>query len=169
MQADAFNGYDGIYLESQGRIIEVACSAHARRKYHETRQLDPPRMETALAWIGKLYAIEKDLRERRKTQWRELPFEEQAAHVAAERQSRSLPLLEGFHAWLETESPKVLPKSDVRGAMDYTLNNWAALCRYTESGWLDIVLQHHFHGTTFGCFASQVLRCDVVACLLRAR
>ena len=84
-------------------------------------------METALAWIGKLYAIEKDLRERRKTEWRELPFEEQAAHIAAERQSRSLPLLEGFHAWLETEAPKVLPKSDVRGAMDYTLNNWPAL------------------------------------------
>ena len=138
MQADAFNGYDGIYLESRGRIIEVACWAHARRKYHESRQIDPPRMETALAWIGKLYAIEKDLRERRKTEWRELPFEEQAAHIAAERQSRSLPLLEGFHTWLETEAPKVLPKSDVRGAMDYTLNNWAALCRYTESGWLDI-------------------------------
>ena len=138
LQADAFNGYDGIYLESQGRIIEVACWAHARRKYHESRQLDPPRMETALAWIGKLYAIEKDLRERRKTEWRELPFEEQAAHVASERQSRSSPLLEGFHTWLETEAPKVLPKSDVRGAMDYTLNNWAALCRYTESGWLDI-------------------------------
>ena len=29
VQADAFNGYDGIYLESDGRIIEVACSAHA--------------------------------------------------------------------------------------------------------------------------------------------
>ena len=33
LQADAFSGYDGIYLESQGRIIEVACWAHARRKY----------------------------------------------------------------------------------------------------------------------------------------
>ena len=95
-------------------------------------------MKTALAWIGKLYAIEKDLRERRKAEWRELPFEEQAAYVAAERQSRSLPLLEGFHTWLETEAPKVLPKSDIRGAMEYTLSNWAALCRYTESGWLDI-------------------------------
>ncbi len=29
LQADAFNGYDGIYLESQGRIIEVGCWAHA--------------------------------------------------------------------------------------------------------------------------------------------
>lgn len=138
LQADAFNGYDGIYLESQGRILEVGCWAHARRKFHEHRRLDPPRMETALAWIGKLYAIEKDLREQRQTEWRELPFEEQAARVVAERQSRSRPLLEGFHAWLKTESPKVLPKSDVRGAMDYTLSNWAALCRYTESGWLDI-------------------------------
>jgi hypothetical protein len=46
-------------------------------------------------------------------------------------------LLDDFRAWLESESPKVLPKSDARGAMDYTLNNWTALCRYTESGWLD--------------------------------
>ncbi len=47
MQADAFNGYDGIYLESQGRIIEVACWTHARRKFHESRRLDGLRMETA--------------------------------------------------------------------------------------------------------------------------
>ena len=64
LQADAFSGYDGIYLESQGRIIEVACWAHARRKFHESRRLDAARMETALAWIGKLYAVEKNLRER---------------------------------------------------------------------------------------------------------
>ena len=95
-------------------------------------------METALAWIGKLYAIEKDLASGGRPSGKELPFEEQAANIAAERQSRSLPLLEGLHTWLETEAPKVLPKSDVQGAMDYTLNNWAALCRYTESGWLDI-------------------------------
>ena len=32
----------------------------------------------------------------------------------------------------------MLPKSDVRGAMEYTLKNWAALSVYTEDGWLDI-------------------------------
>jgi hypothetical protein len=31
-----------------------------------------------------------------------------------------------------------------------------------------IVLQHHFFGSTFGCLASHVLRCDSVACLLRS-
>jgi len=33
LQADAFSGYDGIYAGSGGQIIEVACWAHARRKF----------------------------------------------------------------------------------------------------------------------------------------
>ena len=138
LQADAFNGYDGIYLESQGRIVEVGCWAHARRKFHECRRLEPARMETALAWIGKLYAVEKDLRERCQGAWQDLSLEDRASQIAAERQQRSRPLLEGFHAWLQTEAPKVLPKSAARGAMDYTLSNWAALSVYPNDGWLDI-------------------------------
>jgi transposase len=138
LQADAFNGYDGIYLESQGRIIEVGCWAHARRKFHESRCLDLPRMETALAWIGKLYAVEKELKARCAGEWKPLALEERAVRIAAERQERSRPLLNGLHAWLDTEQPKVLPKSAVRGAMDYTLSNWAALSVYPDDGWLDI-------------------------------
>jgi len=95
-------------------------------------------METALAWIGKLYAVEKDPRERCQGEWQELALEERALRIAAERQERSCPLLDGFHDWLEAEAPKVLPKSPVRGAMDYTLNNWAALSIYPNDGWLDI-------------------------------
>jgi transposase len=138
LQADAFNGYDGIYLESNGRIIEVACWAHARRKFHECRRLDGLRMETALAWIGKLYAVERDLRGRCQGEWKNVALDERARRIAGERLERSRPLLDGFHAWLEAEAPKVLPKSAVRGAMDYTLNNWSALSIYTEDGWLDI-------------------------------
>jgi hypothetical protein len=138
LQADAFNGYDGIYLQSGGRIIEVGCWAHARRKYHESRRQDSTRMETALAWIGKLYAVEKDLRERCQGPWQDLSLEERATRIAAERQERSRPLLDGFHAWLEAEAPKVLPKSAARGAMDYTLSNWTALSVYPDDGWLDI-------------------------------
>ena len=138
LQADAFNGYDGIYLNSNGSIVEVACWAHARRKFHESRRADAARMETALAWIGRLYAVEKDLRERCQGEWATLALEDRAARIAAARQEQSSPLLAQLRAWLEAEAPKVLPKSPVRGAMDYTLNNWAALARYVESGWLDI-------------------------------
>jgi transposase len=138
LQADAFNGYDGIYLQSQGRIIEVGCWAHARRKFVEARRLDLARMETALAWIGKLYAVEKDLRQRCLNEWKKRALEERAGQIAAVRQQRSRPLLDGFHVWLEAEQPRVLPKSAARGAFDYTLSNWAALSVYPKDGWLDI-------------------------------
>ena len=95
-------------------------------------------METALAWIGKLYAVEKDLRERCRGEWQQFTLEQRVVQIAAQRQERSRPLLEDFHAWLEKGAPYVLPKSDVRGAMDYTLNNWAALTIYCDNGWLDI-------------------------------
>ena len=41
LQADAFSGYDGIYAGSGGQILEVACWAHARRKFFEARSSSP--------------------------------------------------------------------------------------------------------------------------------
>ena len=41
LQADAFSGYDGIYTGSDGRILEVACWSHARRKFFEARSSSP--------------------------------------------------------------------------------------------------------------------------------
>jgi hypothetical protein len=61
-------------------------------------------METALAWIGQLYAIEKDLRKRCEAEWKEVSLEEQATRVAMERQGRSRPLLNDFHAWLDADN-----------------------------------------------------------------
>ena len=39
---------------------------------------------------------------------------------------------------LETERLEVLPKSPMAEALGYALNNWAALVRYTEAGFLAI-------------------------------
>ncbi|MFC1758990.1 transposase [Planctomycetota bacterium] len=43
-----------------------------------------------------------------------------------------------FKTWLdaESESKKILPKSPIRAAFTYTLNQWDALVRYTEEGYL---------------------------------
>ena len=40
--------------------------------------------------------------------------------------------------WLEAQRPEVLPKSPMAEAVGYALNNWAALARYTEAGFLAI-------------------------------
>ena len=137
LQADAANLYDRLYAPGRG-ITEVACWMHARRGFYEARDKDRLRAQTALAWIARLYEIEAELGDRCAGAWRELAFEERLALVAGERQARSRPLLCDFHAWLETEAPKLLPKHPLRQAMDYALRNWAALCRYTDHGALDI-------------------------------
>jgi hypothetical protein len=54
------------------------------------------------------------------------------------RRDLAMPVLEQFHAWLGEHRPQVLPKSPMAEALGYALNNWAALVRYTEAGFLAI-------------------------------
>src|SRR5271163_2143356 len=93
------------YRQSQGGIVEVGCWAHARRNFFEARATDELRAHTALAYIRRLYAVERELRAQGERDWRELPRAERAGRIAADRQQRSLPVLQEFYAWLESESP----------------------------------------------------------------
>jgi transposase len=63
LHADAFSGYDALYLPNPRAgstpIIEVACNAHARRKFHEARASAELRAHQALAYYGQLYDLER--------------------------------------------------------------------------------------------------------------
>jgi len=128
LQADAYAGFNALY--EGGRIVEVGCWAHARRKFFEIAEAAPKDTRTsaheALDWIGRLYAIEAQIRDKP-------PDEKQRT-----RQERSLPVLGGLRAWLEATLRAVLPRSPTAGAIGYALSNWSALTRYVESGILDI-------------------------------
>jgi hypothetical protein len=54
------------------------------------------------------------------------------------RQELAVPIWEQFHRWLLAQRPEVLPKSPMAEAIGYALNNWEALRRYTEAGFLAI-------------------------------
>ena len=130
LQADAFSGYDGLYLPdprtAQARIIEVACNAHARRKFYEARGSDALRAHQALAYYRQLYELERAAKD----------FSDE--QLLRMRQDLAVPILGQFHAWLTAQRPEVLPKSPMGEALGYALNNWAALARYTEAGFLAI-------------------------------
>jgi transposase len=126
LQADAYGGYDGIYLDSGGRIAEVGCWAHARRKFFDARTTDPERGHAAIAWIRRLYDIEDAAKAM------------SDADRAARRQEQARPLLTAFRHWLEEQRASVLPKSPIGQATAYALSNWEALCRYTDAGFLAI-------------------------------
>jgi transposase len=138
LQADAFSAYDGIYFDSRGAIQEVACWAHARRKFFESRDSDLVRANIALARIGQLYELERGLTARRESEWRDLPLAARAALIATVRQQHARPILAEFRTWLDEQSLQVLPKSPLAIAIRYTLNQWDALCRYTDDGQLAI-------------------------------
>lgn len=138
LQADAFSGYDGLYLDARGAILEVACWAHARRKFFDARGSDSQRAHLALTRIRQLYDLERRLREHAEGEWHELPLLDRAALIATERQQYARPILAEFRAWLDQQSAQVLPKSPIAEALRYALNQWDALCRYTDNGQLAI-------------------------------
>ena len=126
LQADALNVYDGLF--GPEKATEVACWAHSRRKYVKAEESDPRLAGEAIEQIGKLYAIERLAKER-------------GLSVDARRDLRkreSVPRLEALADWLEVMRPKVLDKSPMGQAIDYTLRQWSALNRYCEDGRLEI-------------------------------
>ena len=126
LQADAYGGYDGIFLGSDGGIVEVACWAHARRKFDEARSNAPREANQVLVWTQQLYDIEH-----RATDL--TPVERQLL-----RQLEAVPILDRIETYLHELSRRVLPKSALGKAVTYARNQWAALRRYVSDGRLTI-------------------------------
>jgi transposase len=130
LQADAYQGYDVLYDEQQPhyRIIEVACWAHVRRKFYEVAQQAKTTgsAHQALSFTQKLYHVEREAR----------ALDDEARKQL--RQEKAKPILEEFKSWLDALKDRLLPKSPVGEAVNYTLKNWLALNRYLEDGMLDI-------------------------------
>jgi hypothetical protein len=125
LHADGYAGFNALF--ETGRITEAACWAHVRRKFYDIHAANgSPLAKEALDRIGALYGIEDLIRG--------LPPDERRRI----RQDRSMPLLAELHDWLATTKPKLSAKSDLAGAIRYTLSRWNALIRYADDGRLEI-------------------------------
>jgi transposase len=125
LQADAYAGYDVLYAE--GRVTEVACWAHFRRKIFDIHKTKPTALTTdILARIGALYGIEEQIRGR----------PPDARHEA--RQAHSAALMNALHAVLDDARRRLSPKSEMAKAIAYGLKRWPALTRFLGDGRLEI-------------------------------
>ena len=121
LQADGYAGFNKLY--EKGRIVEAACWAHVRRKFHDLYQAHrSPIAKEALERIGQLYGMEQEIRGRSPAERKEV------------RQARSRPLLESMRAWWKATLAKLSQKSDVAMAIRYALDRWSALLRFCEDG-----------------------------------
>lgn len=124
LQADAYAGFERLYDE---RIQEAACWAHVRRNFYEIHvAMTSPIAAEALERIGRLYAIESEIRGR--------PPSERAET----RKARAGPELDSLHSWLGTVLPTLSKKSELATAIRYALSRWIALTRYRDDGRLEM-------------------------------
>ncbi len=132
LQTDDYAGYHA--LGNAPDITHLGCWAHARRKFIEAQKAAAPKgrkakagkADMALSYIGKLYGIERQLKDA-------LP--ETRLRV---RQGESRAVLEQLRAWLDKALHQVLPKGALGKALGYLDRNWDKLTVYVEDGRLSI-------------------------------
>jgi transposase len=132
LQADAYVAYDSFFTDPERGLVEVACWAHTRRHFLEALENDSARMGVVLAYIGKLYGVEKAARQSGIT----------GEDLRLLRQQAAVPLLAELHGYLRRIGEDLLPKSAAGQAVSYALTNWPALTRYCEDGALSIDNNH---------------------------
>lgn len=131
MHADADHRFKQIYLDrtddDELRLREVACWAHARRRFYEAWVgTGSPGAKQVLDLMGELFAIEAENRGRS-------PEERLAA-----RRQRSRPLIEKlklFLDWAQAHGSTIMPVAD---GVNYMLERWDAFARYATDGRLEM-------------------------------
>lgn len=126
IQSDGYEAYT--YFDNKAGIVHLHCMAHARRKFFDAKNNDPPRAQHFLTEVQKLYKIEDQLRQ------------QEADHNTREeiRQLQAKPILQQLGQWLLAEYPKVLPKSSIGEAIAYSLKRWNSLSEYIYHGIAEI-------------------------------
>ena len=124
MHTDGYGGYRQLY---GNQIVEAACMAHVRRKFHEVIKLETsPIAEEALSRIGALYDIANRIRGMSADERRTL------------HHHHARPVLDELKAWIEATLSTLPQKQKLAEAMRYALSRWTALSVYVDDGRVEI-------------------------------
>jgi hypothetical protein len=106
----------------------VGCGAHVRRKFFEAQSSDKARAGYVLGLIQNLYAVEAQAREEKLSPENRKQL----------RLEKARPVLNELGAWTRQEGPKVLPRSALGMAIQYTAQRRSILMNYLQDGCLEI-------------------------------
>lgn len=121
---DDYSGYKALFA---GDVTEVACWAHARRKFFDLYAAGGhPVAAEAMERIGRLYDIERTAKDLTEEERRVL------------RQQEAKPELQSFHGWLTQIRLGTVNGSGLAKACDYVLRRWPSFERYADTGHLPI-------------------------------
>jgi transposase len=133
LHADGYSGYDQLFGTQR---VEVGCWAHARRYFYEARDTDPVNACWMLSCIGQLYGWESAARY--VAEELRLSLEDYWDVREQLRQRQAKPILSRMKEYADKARELVLPSSPIGAAFTYLSNQWLALNRYVEHGFLEI-------------------------------
>ena len=126
LQTDGYAVYDKL-VKGQADIKLVGCMAHARRYFFQAKD-SARETETALNYFGRLYDIERSLRQNGAD----------VEQIYNTRQEKALPILKALFDWAREQQKQALPKSPLGKALYYLLQREEKLMVYCQDGRLQI-------------------------------
>lgn len=125
MHADGYAGFEELYRS--GRIHEVACLAHIRRKFVDVQQSQGSAIaEEAIRRIAELYAVEKEARGSHPDERVRL------------RQAKAKPVLDDLDTWLGVQLVRISGKTPLAQAIRYAITRIKRLKPYLDRGFLEL-------------------------------
>jgi hypothetical protein len=109
---DGYGAYPA-YAEQRAKVEHALCWAHTRRGFVKAEDVEPDRVARALDFIGQLYEIESEIREKERVGEAKLQV----------RGDRSRQVVAEFFAWLKGELARsaLLPRNPFTVAANYAL------------------------------------------------
>ncbi|WP_038261786.1 IS66 family transposase [Peptoclostridium litorale] len=124
LQTDDYSGYNSVE-----NVTRVGCFAHARRYYTDALKALPKESEIesthahkALEYFKRMFRFESE--------WKDL-----SANERFKMRNKNLkPAMEAYLSWLQEVQPKIVRKSKLGQAVNYSLSNWELLSNVLKDG-----------------------------------
>ncbi|MFC1596208.1 IS66 family transposase [Candidatus Margulisiibacteriota bacterium] len=110
------------------------CNAHARRKFEQIVKTArrPGLAKEAMAFYHRMYKVEKEAKRLKLTPEQRLQL----------RKEKTVPIMKALKEWLDAHKDRVLPKSPLGKAVNYTLKHWEGLNEFLRDGRLEVDNNH---------------------------
>jgi transposase len=128
LQVDGYGAYEHKEIGGKQEIILLYCHTHTRRNFVKSINYDKERANYYIQQIGRVYAVEQEIKDRNLTRQDKVAYREKYAS----------PILDALGLWLAKQKEQVVPTTPIGKAINYAIERWEGLKTYLHFDFLEI-------------------------------
>lgn len=128
LQVDGYRAYEHKEIGGKQEIILLYCHTHTRRNFVNSINYDKERANYYIQQIGKVYAVEQQIKDSNLTGQDKVAYREKYAG----------PILDALGLWLAQQKKQVVPTTPIGKAINYAMERWEGLKTYLHFDFLEI-------------------------------